>query len=100
MAEFEFKMLGFAYQLDQGGTPGLISRIRRLHQQFRSRQGLTRSPFNDKRKELEFYLALQNPRTGAFMDGPPFRTAPTIRPRKTCWSTWRPWRKRPGSRSA
>ena len=69
MAEFEFKMLGFAYQLDQGRYVAAISGIRRLHQQLRSRQGLTKVPrFNDKRKELEFYLALQNPRTGAFMD--------------------------------
>ncbi len=69
MAEFEFKMLGFAYQLDKGRYVTAISGIRKLHEQLRSRRGLIKVPrFNDKREELEFYLALQNPRTGAFMD--------------------------------
>lgn len=69
MAEFEFKMLGFAYQLDKGRYVEAVSGIRRLHERLRSRKGLIQVPeFADKRQELEFYLALQNPRTGAFMD--------------------------------
>lgn len=69
MAEFEFKMLGFAYQLDKGRYVEAVSGIRRLHERLRSRKGLIKVPeFADKRQELEFYLALQNPRTGAFMD--------------------------------
>lgn len=69
MAEFEFKMLGFAYLLDRGRYLEALSGIRRLHQQLKSRKGLVKVPaFTDKRQELEFYLSLQNPRTGAFMD--------------------------------
>jgi hypothetical protein len=69
MAEFEFKMLGFSYQLDKGRYLSALVGMRRLHEQLRSRQGLIKVPrFNDKADELEFYLALQNPRTGAFMD--------------------------------
>ncbi len=69
MAEFEFKMLGFAYQLDKGRYVEAASGIRRLQERLRSRDGLIKVPkFSDKGEELEFYLALQNPRTGAFMD--------------------------------
>ncbi len=69
MAEFEFKMLGFAYQLDKGRYLEALSGIRRLHKQLSSRAGLVKIPkFSSKEEELEFYLALQNPRTGAFMD--------------------------------
>ena len=69
MAEFEFKMLGFAYQLDKGRYVEALSGIRRLHKQLSSRAGLIKIPkFSSKEEELEFYLALQNPRTGAFMD--------------------------------
>jgi hypothetical protein len=69
MAEFEFKMLGFAYELDKGHYVKALSGIRRLHEQLKSRRGLIKVPrFDDKREEMEFYLAIQNPRTGAFMD--------------------------------
>lgn len=69
MAEYEFKMLGFAYQLDRGQYAAAWQGIRRLHQQLKSGTGLVKVPaFTDKRKEFEFYLSLQNPRTGAFMD--------------------------------
>ena len=69
MAEFEFKMLGFAYQLDKGRYVEAVSGIRRLHDRLRSRKDLIKVPrFSNKGEELEFYLALQNPRTGAFMD--------------------------------
>ena len=68
MGEFEFKMLGFAYYLDKGQYAKAVSGIRKLHKQLKTREGLTKVPhFNDKRQELEFYLNLQNPRTGAFM---------------------------------
>ena len=69
MAEFEFKMMGFAYQLDKGRYVEAVSGIRRLHERLRSRKGLIKVPkFSNKGEELEFYLARQNPRTGAFMD--------------------------------
>jgi hypothetical protein len=69
MAEFEFKMMGFAYQIDKGHYVEAVSGLRRLHGQLRSRRGLIKVPkFSNKEEELDFYLARQNPRTGAFMD--------------------------------
>jgi hypothetical protein len=69
MAEFEFKMLGFAYLLDRGRYLEAVSGIRRLHEQLKSRKGLIKVPkFPSQGEELEFYLTLQNPRSGAFMD--------------------------------
>lgn len=69
MAEFEFKMLGIAYDLDKGHYYTSLSRINRLHQQLKTKQGLVKMPkFNNKQEELQFYLNLQNPKTGAFMD--------------------------------
>lgn len=69
MAEFEFKMLGCAYYLDKGHYLTALTRLNELHGQLKSREGLTRIPrFADKKDELEFFLGLQNPKTGAFMD--------------------------------
>jgi len=69
MAEFEFQMLGFAHLLDKGRYWEAAAGIRKLHERLRTRSGLVRVPvFADKGRELEFYLGLQNPRTGAFMD--------------------------------
>jgi hypothetical protein len=56
-------------QLDKGRYVEAVSGIRRLHERLRSRKGLIKVPkFSNSGEELEFYLALQNPRTGAFMD--------------------------------
>ena len=69
MGEFEFKMMGFVYYLDKGRYAKAVSGIRKLHRQLQSREGLIKVPrFDDKKQEMEFYLDLQNPRTGAFMD--------------------------------
>jgi len=69
MAEFEFKMLGFAYDLDKGQYEKAVSSIRKYHKQLKARQGLIKLPaFTDKKQEMDFYLNLQNPKTGAFMD--------------------------------
>jgi hypothetical protein len=69
MAEFEFKMLGFAYYLDKGHYVTAFYRLNQLHQQLKSKEGLIKVPkFVDKKEELEFYLNLQNFKTGAFMD--------------------------------
>jgi len=69
MGEFEFKMLGLAYWFDRGHYIKAISGISRLHEQLETREGLVKIPeFKDKKTEMEFYLNLQNPRTGAFMD--------------------------------
>jgi hypothetical protein len=68
-ADFEFKFLGIAYYLDKGHYATALSRIRTLHHQLKTRQGLIKVPrFSDKNQEFEFYRNLQNPKTGAFMD--------------------------------
>lgn len=69
MAEFEFKMLGIAYDLDKGHYYTSLKLINQLHQQLKTKAGLIKVPvFQNKAEELEFYLNLQNPNTGAFMD--------------------------------
>ena len=69
MAEFEFKMLGIAYYLDKGHYYTSIKQINQLHSQLITKEGLIKMPiFNNKAEELQFYLNLQNPNTGAFMD--------------------------------
>ena len=67
--EFEFKMLACAYYLDHGQYFTAISRLSQLREQQETRQGLIKVPkFADKKTEMDFYLGLQNPKTGAFMD--------------------------------
>lgn len=69
MAEFEFKMLGIAYDLDKGHYYTSLERINKLHKQLETKDNLIKIPkFNSKEDELQFYLNLQNPNTGAFMD--------------------------------
>jgi len=69
MAEFEFKMLGSAYYLDKGFYLKALSQLSGYHKQLQNRKNLIQIPgFRSKQEELEFYLNLQNPRTGAFMD--------------------------------
>ncbi len=69
MGEFEFKMLGILYYLDKGNFVTALNKFYHLHKQLETRQGLIKIPQlkNDKEK-LNFYLSLQNPRNGAFMD--------------------------------
>jgi len=69
MAEFEFKMLGFAYLLDKGHYLEANRGVEKLYTQLKNREGLIKVPkFADKNQEMDFYLNLQNPRTGAFMN--------------------------------
>lgn len=69
MAEFEFKMLGIAYYLDKGQYLKAFSGLNQIHRQLKFRENLIKEPkFASKKEKLEFYLNLQNPRTGAFMD--------------------------------
>ncbi|MEN6351018.1 MAG: hypothetical protein ABFD08_16685 [Syntrophomonas sp.] len=69
LAEFEFKMLGCAYYLDKGQYITALSRLKHIHDQLESGEGLIKVPkFNNQKEELAFYLKLQNPKTGAFMD--------------------------------
>lgn len=69
MADFEFKMMGMAYWLDHGQYYTALSRLDQLHERLTNRAGLIKVPkFTNKEDELAFYLNLQNPSTGAFMD--------------------------------
>jgi len=69
MGEFEFKMLGCAYYLDKGQYITAFSKLNELHKQLQTKNGLIKVPdFKDKTEEMEFYLNLQDPETGAFMD--------------------------------
>ncbi len=69
MAEFEFKMVGIAYYLDKGRYATAFSRLNQVRRELETGEGLVKLPgFSCKQEELEFYLGLQNPRTGAFMD--------------------------------
>ena len=69
MGDFEFKMMGIVYWLDKGHYYTALSRLNKLHKQFQTKEELIRVPeFSTKEDELEFYLDLQNPKTGAFMD--------------------------------
>ncbi|MGE5404435.1 MAG: hypothetical protein ACM3PP_05805 [Candidatus Saccharibacteria bacterium] len=69
MAEFEFKMLACAYYLDHGHYREAFTKLNNLHDQLITRKGLVKVPsFANKAEEIQFYLSLQNPKTGAFMD--------------------------------
>ena len=69
MAEFEFKMLGILYYLDKGFYGRAVSLLDTLHHQLKTKENLIKIPeFRSNEEEYEFYLNLQNPRTGAFMD--------------------------------
>ncbi|MBP1761741.1 MAG: hypothetical protein H6Q64_1283 [Firmicutes bacterium] len=67
--QFEFKMLACAYYLDHGHYITAFRRLTELQEQLETRRGMIKVPkFADKIAEMNFYLNLQNPRTGAFMD--------------------------------
>ncbi|HPT69590.1 MAG TPA: hypothetical protein PKW50_05530 [Syntrophomonas sp.] len=67
--EFEFKMLACANYLDHGHYLTAIKQLTAMQEQLETRHGLIKVPkFADKKAEMDFYLNLQNPRTGAFMD--------------------------------
>ena len=69
MAEFEFKMLGLAYYLNKGHYLETADKINVLYNNMKDRKNLVMIPeFADKQEEFNFYLNLQNPITGAFMD--------------------------------
>ncbi len=69
MAEFEFKMLGISYLLDKGHYYTAFKKLNEFHSQMKTREGLVKIPeFKTKEEEMEFYLSLQNPKTGAFID--------------------------------
>ncbi len=67
LSEFEFQMLGIAYHLDHGHYRLALSRLDAMHRKMTTREGLVKIPrFANADEKLDFYLNLQNPRTGAF----------------------------------
>jgi hypothetical protein len=69
MAEFEFKMMGIVYYLDKCRFGKAFSTLSRYHSQLKNKKILIKVPeFRNAEEEMNFYLNLQNPRTGAFMD--------------------------------
>ena len=69
MAEFEFRMLGFAYTLDKGKYFKALAMLSDYHKQLQNRTTLVKMPdFKSNQDEINFYINLQNPKTGAFMD--------------------------------
>ncbi|WP_371363731.1 hypothetical protein SRRS_46150 [Sporomusa rhizae] len=69
LSEVEFKLLGIAYYLDREDFATASTKLDQLYHQLNSKEGLIKVPrFANKNKELEYYLNLQNPKTGAFMD--------------------------------
>jgi len=79
MADFEFKMVGFAYYLDKGNYSRSLKLLNSYYKKLSFREGLIRTPrFKNNQEEIDFYLNLQNPKTGAFID--------TLAPFCTYWS--------------
>jgi hypothetical protein len=76
MADFEFKMLGFAYYLDKGHYCKTLKLLHDFHKKLSSKEDLIKIPaFKNNQDEINFYLNLQNPKTGAFInDSAPFCT--------------------------
>ncbi|HSI77745.1 MAG TPA: hypothetical protein VK957_17730 [Lunatimonas sp.] len=69
MADFEFRMLGFSYLLDKGKYYEAINSLSKYYAKLKKRDGLIKIPdFNSKQEEIDFFLNLQNPDTGAFVD--------------------------------
>lgn len=69
MGDFEFRMLGFGYYLDKGHYSKALSMLYDYHKKLSNKMDLIKIPeFEGKQEEIEFYLNLQNPRTGAFID--------------------------------
>lgn len=69
MGEFEFKLLGVIYWIDHGQYAKAVTKLYEHYRQLKTTKGLIKVPdFKNKQEELEFYLSLQNPKTGAFMD--------------------------------
>jgi len=68
-AEFEFKLLGIGYSFDKGEYSRSYSLFSKLYKEMSTGEGLVKMPaFRSDSEELEFYLNLQDPQTGAFMD--------------------------------
>jgi hypothetical protein len=69
LADFEFKMVGCGYYLSKGQYFKSVELLNDYHKKLSSREGLIKIPkFKNHQEEIDFYLNLQNPKTGAFID--------------------------------
>ena len=69
MADFEFQMLGFGYYLNKGQYIKAVLKLSDYYTKLDDRRGVTKIPeFHNNQEEINFYLNLQNPKTGAFID--------------------------------
>jgi len=69
LSEFEFKLLGVAYYLDHGHFIKALSGLNKINKELKNKESLVKIPeFSGNKEKLNFYLSLQNPRTGAFID--------------------------------
>jgi len=69
MAEFEFRMVGFGYYLDKGNYLKSLKMLSDYHYKLKNKEGLIKVPdFKNNQDEINFFLNLQNPNTGAFID--------------------------------
>ncbi len=69
MAEFEFQLVGIGYYMDKGQYRKAHTRLSDYLAKLKSKEGLIKIPeFKSNQEEIDFYLNLQNPRTGAFID--------------------------------
>ena len=68
MADFEFRMLGFSYYIDKGKYLKSLNMLTDYHDKLKNRESLIKIPdFSTSQEEIEFFLDLQNPHTGAFI---------------------------------
>ncbi|WP_053991551.1 hypothetical protein [Mangrovimonas sp. TPBH4] len=69
MGEFEFHMVGFGYLIGKGHYLEALKGVSKYHAFLSNKENLIKIPnFKSKQDEIDFYLNLQNPETGAFMD--------------------------------
>ncbi len=68
MIEFEFQLVGMGYCIDKGQYRKAQTILSDYHTKLVSKEGLVKIPdFKNNQEEIDFYLNLQNPRTGAFI---------------------------------
>jgi len=69
MTDFEFQMVGMGYYIDKGQYKKALTKLSDYRTKLSNKEGLIKIPkFKNNQEEIDFYLNLQNPRTGAFID--------------------------------
>lgn len=69
MTDFEFQLVGMGYELDKGQYRKAETKLSDYLTKLSNKEGLIKIPeFKNNQEEIDFYLNLQNPRTGAFID--------------------------------